>query len=202
MKYMELSIEDVKKLSNDLSKIVEKNFKPDFVLFVERGSLYIGQEVANFFKVPLIIASASLKKNKIKKIIIPLLILIPSYIKKKLREREINSNTHEKNSDRKVSLNFNCNLNEKNVLVVDDSADTGYTILEIQNELKKKYPKIVVKTACLNILPKCESIVQIDYNLMKNTMLSGPWSSDSKFHKQFLKDFQNYKSGGTFHENE
>jgi len=186
MEYMELTIEDVKKLSLDLAKKIKKDFNPDYVLFVERGSLYIGQEVSNFFEVPLLGVSASRKKSKLKKVVSPLLIIIPSFIKKKLREKEINSNTHEKNSDRKVFLNFDCNLNKKNVVIVDDSADTGFSILQIQ------------KTACLNVLDKSVKNIKIDYFLMKNTMLSGPWSNDSKFHKQFLIDFQHYKSGGFF----
>lgn len=195
MKYLELSEESTREESRKLAFKIEKNFKPEIVIFVAKGSYYIGDEIAKYFNIPLIEIRAERQKGKLKQVVAPLLKIIPSFIKKILREFEVKSNTHKKNSKRKVILEekyLKELLKYKKVLLVDDSIDTGNTIKQIIEYLKKY--NLEIKIAGLNIFSMSEEVIKIDYYNYKDTLLNGPWSNDSKYYKEFIKKYeQNYK---------
>ena len=77
MKYIELSIEDLKKTNKELVKIISKsNIKYDLVIFIAKGSYLIGKGIADELKLPLLEINASRKGGKLKKILKPILKII------------------------------------------------------------------------------------------------------------------------------
>ncbi len=194
MKYLELSEKNVRDESLELAKKIEKEFTPEIVVFVARGSFYIGDEISKYFNVPLIEIKAVREKNKLKELVSPVLKLIPRKIKQILREMEINSNTHKKVSKRNVEMEeryLKELLKYKKVLLVDDSIDTGNTIVEILNYLKKY--GLEIKTAGLNVFDMSKEIIKIDFYNYENTLLNGPWSKDSKYYRKFMEDYREWK---------
>lgn len=194
MKYLELSENDVREESKRLANKIEGSYKPDLVIFIAKGSYYIGDEISKYFKIPLFEIFAVREKNKLKEIISPILKIIPKSIKKQLREMEVNSGIHNKNINRKVYMDekFKKQLKEyKEILVVDDSVDTGNTIIEIVKYLKKYDLKI--KIASLNVFEMSKEKIEIDYYNYENTMLNGPWSKDSMYYKKFMEDYKIWK---------
>lgn len=191
MKYLELSEKNVRDESLKLAKKIEKEFLPEIVIFVAKGSFYIGDEISKYFNVPLIEIKAVREKNKLKELVSPILKLIPRKIKQILREMEINSNTHNKVSKRNVEMEeryLKELLKYKKVLLADDSIDTGNTIVEILNYLKKY--DLEIKTAGLNVFDMSKEIIKIDFYNYENTLLNGPWSKDSKYYRQFMEDYK------------
>ena len=45
MKYLELSLSDLRGLARDLGKKIEQDFTPDVVIFVARGGFLLGDEI-------------------------------------------------------------------------------------------------------------------------------------------------------------
>ncbi|MBR7042042.1 MAG: phosphoribosyltransferase [Bacilli bacterium] len=198
MNYQELSIKSLREVDKNLYDILNKEYKYDLVIFVAKGAYLIGKDFAEINKCPLLEISASRSGGKLKKIISPLLRLIPEKLKIYLRKKEVNSNVHASNTERNVSFNsllYDKYRHCKRVLLVDDSVDTGYTIKYAKEAIEGYFDDATVKVAALNCFDKANDIIKIDWCLFRNTMLKGPWSNDSKENKKFLKMYYAWKEG-------
>lgn len=195
MKYLELSLKNVEDASRKLYvNKIKKNYDYDLVIFIAKGGYIIGQTLANEKSVPLIEIIARRKGVNLKKIVKPLFKIIPKKILIKLREKEINSTYHEVKKDRKVQYNesiYNKHLYKKKILLVDDSIDSGYSIIETKKIIKRLFKKSEIKIAVFNTMSK--SVIKPDFTLYKDTMINGPWSNDSKYHLTFLEKYNDWK---------
>ena len=79
----------------------------------------------------------------------------------------------------------------RRVLLVDDSIDTGNTIKQIVDYLKKY--ELEIRVAGINIFSISEEVVKVDYYNYRDTLLNGPWSNDSKYYKKFIGDYIKWK---------
>jgi xanthine phosphoribosyltransferase len=67
----------------------------------------------------------------------------------------------------------------QNILIVDDIADSGDTLLAVTEELKEKYPKLTFKTATLFFKPTAK--FQPDFSLNRaDKWIDFFWSEDLK----------------------
>lgn len=197
MDYIELSTEDVKEKSIDLAKKVKEEYTPDVIIFIAKGAHQIGYEISNFFSVPLLEIFAKRKVGRMKKIVIPFLKCIPKKIKKELRKKEITMNVHEKKTQRNICFDetiWNQYKDAKKILIVDDSSDTGNTIMQVKKYVEQYFIGASIKIATFNIFLKSQELVEIDYHIYENTMICGPWSNDSKYYKEFLSNYKKWKS--------
>ena len=114
---------------------------------------------------------------------------IPKSICNLLRKAEVKSDYHKTHGERNVKLlNTEINLKDfKNILIVDDSVDTGMSMIAVINKIKELNPNAVLKTAALNILDNSEENVKIDFYIWKNIIMRTPMSKDSKEYKIFNK---------------
>ncbi|MRG85073.1 phosphoribosyltransferase [Salinibacillus xinjiangensis] len=195
MKSIELSLNDTKEKSIELAKKVEKNFKPDVVVFIATGSYHIGKTISDYFDIPLVEVFAVRTGNSLKKYMSPLLQLIPKGIKNTLRKAELKSGMHNKDSERKVFIERDKHIliNAKRILIVDDSVDTGSTAKQVATFVKETVRNAEIKFASINIFDESKEVYKVNYFLYENHIISGPWSKDSKYHKQFLKEYDSYK---------
>ncbi len=196
MNYIELSSKDVENKTIELYNKISEDYKFDLVIFVAKGSYTIGKKLSELGNCPLLEIKATRKGNKLKKIISPFLKLIPKKIKMYLRNKEVKSNVHDKNIERNVIYDketWNKYKNCKNIILVDDSVDTGYSIKSCQEEIQKFFTDSNVKIAAFNYFEKSVNVVKVDYSIYKETMLNGPWSNDSKFHKEFIDEYESWK---------
>jgi hypoxanthine phosphoribosyltransferase len=197
MKYLELSKKNIVDESRKLAKKIENDFVPEVVLFVAKGAFYMGKEIAEYFGIPFLEIFANRKKgiiSLIKKKLSIILTIIPSSMKKKLRIMEIYSNVNSKNFSRNVymeSANESELLKYKKILLVDDSIDTGCTIIEVLNYLKPY--NLEIKIASLNIFDFSKNKIRGTYYSFENTLLNCPWSKDSYYYSDFMEEYSNWK---------
>lgn len=196
---MELNIDDVQKMSLELArKVLEK---PDLVAFVAKGAYLIGRTTAEYFHVPLIEVEAVRSGNRLKKILKPLLAILPSGVKVWLRKKEMSAGIHAQNTDRSVTINDPNKLlygNFHSILLVDDSVDTGNTIIAVKNALQKAFPNAHIITAAFFVFEASKALVNIDYSLYGDTFFSAPWSNDSSYEKEFMSEYSKMKEKGVF----
>lgn len=196
MNYQELSIKNLKKTDKKLYNLLNKEYKYDLVIFVARGAYLIGRDFSEFNNCPLLEIKASRSGGKLKKLLRPILCLIPEKLKLYLRKKELNSNVHKENNERNVMFDeekYKENKKAKKILLVDDSIDTGYTIKSAKEAIENFFKGATVKVAVLNYFDKAKDVFTPDYYLHKDTILKGPWSNDSKENKKYLKMYYKWR---------
>src|SRR5690606_10036691 len=142
---------------------------PDLVIFVAKGAFLIGHEISNYFKVPLLAVFAERGGGRIKNFLSPLLRLLPKKIKLLLRRIELKSNIHINNPKRNIYIvsEYNDFVNRRNILIIDDSVDSGNTAKEVCNFVCSKFPNSNIKFAALNYFDKSTHIFNVDYHFFK-----------------------------------
>ncbi len=191
MDYSELSLKNVRDKNKDLFNKID--FDYDCVIFIARGAYIIGKDLADFKAVPLLEIKASRKGGKLKKLIRPFLQMIPSLLKKKLREKEMNKVSKAPSTERNVSFDEKAFENVgsvKNLLLVDDSVDTGYSVKACVDAIRAFYKGATVKIAAFNVFDASKEIVTTDFFLYTNTCIQGPWSNDSTENKEYIKEYE------------
>ena len=194
MNYLVLSTKSALKEINKLAELISKSFDPDVVVFVSKGAYTIGIGIAKYFNIQYIEIFAERSKGMIKKHLSFVLKYIPSWLKLELRKMEMKSSVHKINSQRNVSFGYMPNdlkkASIKRIVLVDDACDTGNTFSQCIVAIKKEFPDATIKTAALNVSTESEKIIKTDYYLYKDYIVSGPWSNDSREHKEFIRKYK------------
>ena len=198
MNYLTLSLEELEKKSIELAELIEKKFRPDIVIFIAAGGFLIAQSVSHYFSIPMIGIKAVRKGNIIKSIASPFLTIIPNKMKNYLRKLEMNSNIHKKKPERAVSFLNEAYLryssDSKRILILDDSVDTGHSMLMVKEMVSRSFPGSTIQCAALNIWQTSQDVIFIDYTLLVDTIIKTPMSKDSKYYKEFTKRYNRYLS--------
>ncbi|MFC0296528.1 phosphoribosyltransferase [Geobacillus jurassicus] len=195
MRYLELSIKDTEEASKQLAQKISQDFKPDVVVFIAKGSYIIGDVISKYFEVPLIEIHAVREGNKLKNLVSPVLKLIPKSVKNYLRKKELQSGVHNKNSERRVYLEKGKDKlqDAENILVVDDSVDTGHTAKQVCEYIIRNFGEKTMRFASLNVFAESERIFRVHYSLYKNCIMIGPWSKDSEYYCEFIMRYEQWK---------
>ncbi|KEH98785.1 hypothetical protein Z968_03045 [Clostridium novyi A str. 4552] len=189
MKHLTLSIENVKKDCVKLANKIEKsNFNPDCVIYIKTGGYLVGKGISDYFNVQLKGFRISREGNNMKSKVSFILKMLPKFLKNILRELEFKSGIHNKRSKRVVTEVDNELVKGSNVLLVDDSIDTGNTIICAIDFLKKCYGNdINIKVVGLNKFKLSEKKVSTDYYIYEDSIIIYPWSKDSREYNEFKK---------------
>ena len=68
-------------------------------------------------------------------------------------------------------------------------------MLQVKNVVQEYFNEAKIEIAALNCFEKSKKIINTDYYIYEDTMLNGPWSNDSKYNKEFMKLYKNWKEG-------
>ena len=192
MELKEINLNSVHDINKKLNE--EINYDFDLIVFVARGSYIIGADLSKFRDVPLLEIKCSRIGKIIKNSIKPLIRYLPNSILLELRKKELQKRMNPKKALDNVDFEkdiFSKYKERKRILLVDDSIDTGNTIKECEKALHNYFENSEVKSASLNVM--LDSQKYPNYFLYADTMLRGPWSSDSKENKQYMLQYKTWK---------
>ena len=199
MKYIGLSLEELKAQSNDWAQVIELKYKPDLIIYVAKAGFLIAYEFSKRMKVPMIgIETVREKGSRIKDYAAPIVRKMPDFIRNLLITAELKSGIHKRNNKRNVRFLDNCSDEQyksvQKILVVDDSVDTGASIVAVNQHIKRQFPNADIKTAGFNVWDSSKKLVVIDFILYKNTVIKTPMSKDSEEHLKFIQEYKNHQS--------
>ena len=186
-----LSLENLEKESLSLARKVEADFRPDLVVYIARGGYLIGDTIAGYFKVDNIGIHAEREGGKLKELISPVLRCLPQSVKLSLRKMELASGVHKEYKERKIywdnsDVCLRVLKNKKNILVVDDSVDTGYSMISVVQKIRRDVGEdIIIKTAAINCWSKSLSVIRTDFCIYEDTIIQTPMSKDSQEYSVF-----------------
>ena len=186
-----LSLENLEKESLSLARKVEADFRPDLVVYIARGGYLIGDTIAGYFNVDNIGIHAEREGGKLKELISPVLRCLPQSVKLSLRKMELASGVHKEYKERKIywdnsDVCLRVLKNKKNILVVDDSVDTGYSMISVVQKIRRDVGEdIIIKTAAINCWSKSLSVIRTDFCIYEDTIIQTPMSKDSQEYSVF-----------------
>lgn len=191
MKCIELSKKDLEVQCKDWAEKIKKEYQPDLIVYVAKAGYLIARPMKNVFDVPLVGISATREGNSLKEIVGPLVSLLPNFVRNFLISMELKSNTHDRNTERKIRFHQSLeNIHQdsiQKIIVVDDSVDTGHSMKQVVDAISNKMNHVQIKVAGLNVWDKSEDVIKTDFALYRNTVIKTPMSKDSKEYKDFMK---------------
>ena len=194
------SIEDVslvklRSYSRKLAlKIKESGYVPTHVLCVERAGLLVGYEVAIFFNCAMSGIYSSRSGHSLKSKAKIILRYLPRSVNHLLRNIEFKSKIHEIKKDRHVYIESQLPPKGKNLLLVDDAIDTGYSLKAVLDFLiTKEYRRRDIKIAVLTTTQN-NVICKADISLFDQVSFAFPWSYDSKEYDRTWKLYETIKA--------
>jgi hypoxanthine phosphoribosyltransferase len=188
MNCVELSIKSLEEHCNNWAITIGKTVKPDAVVYIAKAGYLIGKIFSLYFNCPLYGINTERFGNQKKAFLAPIFKYCPQKLRNYLIWLELKTNIHNHNSKREIIfLDEPCFYIKKgDVLVVDDSVDTGNSLKSVVDVIQNKNPNFVIHTAGLNVWDKSESLIHTDFALYRNTIIKSPMSKDSKEYKDFL----------------
>ena len=190
-----INLEQIEEYSLHLAhKVSNSGWIPDHILYVERAGLFVGHAVSNYFDCSIsgiyCGRTGTFLKSKMKIVFR----LLPRVVTHLLREIEIKSNIHSIYEERKVYMEGPYPPQDKNLLIVDDAIDTGYSAEQILSFLLGNgYHKEQIKIAVLTNTYK-NSARRADISLFDQVNFAFPWSFDSREYNRAWKLYDEYRS--------
>ena len=197
MDCIELSLKDLQKRSYELADLVKENYGPDLIIFIAKGGYLIGKHLGDILGVPIVPVYAERQASSLKTAIAPFLKLLPKSVKVMLREMEIKSGVHNTIKERQVSFPNDVIIEKvskaKKILIVDDSVDTGGSVISIMGALQAIDTSLLdIRVALLNVFTEAANKLPRYYCLFHNTIMITPMSNDSKENSQFISLYNQY----------
>ena len=190
MDCLEFSIKSLEEKCKDWGIEISKDYQPDLIVFVARGSYLIGKALSKYFGVPLIAVGAERSGNNFKEFLAPFLSVLPRWFCNLLRKVELKSNVHKKKEKRNIKfLDTIDKYKNKSIaiLIVDDSIDTGNSMKQVIELVKFELPESIIRVAALNVWDESENIIKADYYCYRNAIMRTPMSKDSKEYEFFKR---------------
>ena len=176
---------------------IRSDFDFDAIVFVAKSGFLFAEAMADELGVPMADISASRPGNDSKDKISKAVPKLPRWFlalalrsKSQLKFNKTNSERSVIVSERLKALSADT---PKRILLVDDSVDTGWTILKVKEEITKLNPEAQIKVAGYCVLDESEDLLKTDFYKYRNMIVITATSRYSSEYKDFVAGFEKWK---------
>lgn len=191
MNYTELSLKELRKISFAEATKIKKEYPVDLIIYVARAGLPIAVYMNEVFATKMLGIDAHRKGNALKSKMGPLVRHCPRFVRDLLITLELKTKVHKRNTERKIEFHKLIDVMDtsgyKNILIIDDSVDTGNSMKLVCEAVKEKFTDARIKTYSLNVWEDSIQVFKTDYSTYENTVIRAPMSKDSKEYNAFCK---------------
>lgn len=190
--FIELEIGDTNILALEFLKIID-DFDFDTVVYISKSGYLIGDAIGSISdKNILEIKSKRPGADKKHKYLPDIVNKLPKDLIYYLKVYERKLSYYDVVKERTLYYDEEeaKELKPEKILIFDDSVDTGYTIEKVKQKIESLYKDAEIKIAALNYFTDRNSI-KPDYYLYTDSVISAPWTIDSKEYKRFIKMYEN-----------
>jgi hypoxanthine phosphoribosyltransferase len=188
-----------KHLTTLAEMISTSDFRPEHILYIERAGLYCAHTISKHLQISASGIQAQRSANQLKEKCRHVLRWMPRPVSHSLRKLEIASGLHNRNNERQISFRQQEPPRDRNILILDDALDTGYSMLAVQQHLVQLgHEPSRIRTAVLTVTSQ-QAVMEPDYFLFQQTIVTFPWSYDSACYDNarnqyivFQKEIQEY----------
>lgn len=179
---------------------IGREYKPDLIVFIAKSGFLFAKPIAEFFNCPMADISVSRPGNSGKDTIKKWIPRVPQWLLFLLLKSKAMYGYQEKNNKREVKLSERFKkLNGKQykkILIVDDSTDTGWSLLTVRNEIKKNVASDDIRTASYCVIDLSKNRVDVEYSRYRNTIVVTATSRYSKEYGEFMNELTVWQNGG------
>lgn len=186
MELLEFSLASFRDESLRLAKMVEQTgYEPDCVAYLAKGAWQIGEACAEYFGVPMVELTAHRSGESVKSGTRSILQALPKGLRRMLREAELRKRLEgadgaAQKKTMRLTGRFALPEGAKRVLLVDDAADTGSSLIAAKELLASLLPGCEVRTAVIASFGPARDAKAVDFSLHENVLLCSPMSKDNK----------------------
>ncbi len=192
---------DIELDCTEWAKEIGHNYKPDLIVFIAKSGFLFAKPLVEYFDIPMVDISISRSGNHGKDTIRKWIPRIPRWLLSLLLSCKANYGYQEKNNKRDViiserfkSLDWKC---YKKILIVDDSTDTGWSLLEAKRVVKQYSKDSEIKTLSYCVIDISKKRVNVDFFRYKNMIVVSATSRYSKENGEFLKSLESWQKDNT-----
>jgi hypoxanthine phosphoribosyltransferase len=177
---------------------MESIYKPDLIVFIAKSGFLFARPLSEHFHCPIVDVIASREDNKAKDFLKKLIPWMPKYLLAILLKRRVSKSNYHEKSNRIVKGTSRFNQIDigkyDKILLVDDSVDTGWSLLKVQEYLNANGAKDKFRTASYCVLSESENRVKVDFCRYKDQIVITATSRYSCEYRKFLEEYIGWKN--------
>lgn len=194
-----VNMEDVQKDCKEWADKIAGQYIPDLIIFIAKSGYLFAEPMAECFGCRMAGITAKRPASNTKDGLKGIIRLVPEKILLRLLSSAFMYKFHEKKQERSIEISAGYRLEKNNahkkILIVDDSVDTGWTLLLVKKEVEKDFPSAIVKTAGYSVIEYSKQRISVDFHRYENMVILTATSRNSDEYDKFITQYEEWQNG-------
>ena len=180
------------------AKEIKRQYEPDLIIFIAKSGFLFAKPLADYFDCELIDVRISRPSNKKYDFIKKCIPIVPKFLISRYLISKVSKKGYSEKKDRKLELTtsfLKCEFDHfKNILIVDDSVDTGWSLKKLLDVLDDKGVIDRCKVASYCVLREALLNVKVDFYRYIDTIIITATSRYSREYKSYINAYKSWES--------